>query len=56
MINMNEMMKIILNKESKKTICCLQVDIIVNKTKIISDCNIYDEDAMSEEIEINFLK
>lgn len=54
---MNEKMKKIL-KEKEKKISSLEIDAIVNeivnKTKIIKDCIIYDKDRMLEENKINF--
>lgn len=57
MINMNDKMKkILIEKEGKKH--CLKINTIVNeivnKTKIIKDCTIFDIDASLEEDKINF--
>ena len=57
MIKMNTMMKIILD-EGEQQECTIQVDDvlkkIVDKTKIIKNCIVYDEDGALEEEKINF--
>ncbi len=59
MINMNnKMKKIIIEKEGEKH--CLKINTIVNeivnKTKIVKDCIIFDIDGSLEEDKINFSK
>lgn len=58
MIKMNEMMKKILKGDVEQE-CCSKMDDtilneIVNKTKIIKECIIYDKDGTLEEEKINF--
>lgn len=57
MIRMNEMMKLILEGEENQE-CNLQIDKIlyeiIDKTKIIKDCIIYDKDGTLKEDNINF--
>lgn len=57
MINMNEMMKMILEDKEREN-SCLEVDAIVdeivNKTKIIKECIIYDKEGTLDEEKINF--
>lgn len=57
MINMNDRMKKILKRKEKQA-AYLEINgivtEIVNKTKTIKDCIIYDEDGMLEEDRINF--
>lgn len=57
MVKMNDIMKEIL-KDEEGSETCLQVDAIlkeiVDKTKLIHDCVIYDEYGTLEENEINF--
>lgn len=56
MINMNEMMKLITNE--KKEEYNIELDNIINKivdnTKIIKNCIIYDEEGTIKEEKINF--
>ena len=57
MIKMNEMMKVILEREENQE-GNLQIDKIlheiIDKTKMIKDCIIYDKDGTLEEDNINF--
>lgn len=59
MVNMNEMMKLILEGEENQE-CDSQIDEIlyeiIDKTKIIKNCIIYDKDGTLKEDEINFSK
>lgn len=59
MVNMNEMMKLILEREENLE-CNSQIDKIlyeiIDKTKIIKNCIIYDKDGTLKEDKINFSK
>lgn len=57
MVNMNDMMRVLLENEEGREISILLDDIIaeiVDKTKKINDCIIYDKEGTLEEEKINF--